>query len=74
MRTEPTSFYMSIVNHHGCMEGWDWGNFLYKKREISIHVQDIIIYHYISCCYHDISLCIIFSIMIYYCIMSLVVS
>ena len=22
VRTEPTSFYMSIVNHHGCMEGW----------------------------------------------------
>ena len=38
-----------------------WGNFQYKKREISI--QDIIIYHHISCCYHDISLCIIFSIM-----------
>ena len=42
----------------------DWGNFQYKKREISI--QDIIIYHHISCCYHDISLCIIFSIMIYH--------
>ena len=40
-----------------------WGNFLYKKREISI--QDIIIYHLISCRYHDISLCIIFSIMVY---------
>ena len=43
---------------------WDWWNFLYKKREISI--QDIIIYHLISCCYHDISLCIISSIMIYH--------
>ena len=42
----------------------DWGNFLYKKREISI--QDIIIYHHISCRYHDISLCIISSIMIYH--------
>ena len=41
-----------------------WGFFLYKKGSISI--QDIIIYHYISCRYHNISLCIIFSIMIYH--------
>ena len=42
----------------------DWGFFLYKKGSISI--QDIIIYHLISCRYHDISLCIISSIMIYH--------
>ena len=41
-----------------------WGFFRYKKRSISI--QDIIIYHHISCCYHHILLCIIFSIMIYH--------
>ena len=42
----------------------DWGFFLYKKGSISI--QDIIIYHLISCRYHNISLCIISSIMIYH--------
>ena len=39
----------------------DWGFFRYKKRSISI--QDIIIYHHISCRYHDISLCIMYDIM-----------
>ena len=42
----------------------DWGFFQYKKGSISI--QDIMIYHHVSCRYHDISLCIIFSIMIYH--------
>ena len=41
-----------------------WVFFQYKKGSISI--QDIIIYHLISCRYHDISLCIISSIMIYH--------
>jgi hypothetical protein len=45
----------------------DWGSFLYKKREFSI--QDIIIYHYISCQYHFVSCCII---IIFSYIMSLV--
>ena len=39
---------------------WYWGSFLYKKREFSI--QDIIIYHHISCQYHFVSCCIIISI------------
>ena len=43
---------------------WEWGFFQYKKGSISI--QDIIIYHHISCRYHDISLCIMSSIMIYH--------
>ena len=42
----------------------DWGFFRYKKRSISI--QDIIIYHHISCLSHDISLYIIYEIMIYH--------
>ena len=47
------------------VEIWgDWVFFLYEKGSISI--RDIIIYHHISCCYHNISLCIISSIMIYH--------
>jgi hypothetical protein len=46
---------------------WDWGNFLYKKREFSI--QDIIIYHHISLLYHCVS-CVSSSCISY--IMSLV--
>ena len=42
----------------------DWVFFLYKKRLFSI--QDIIIYHYISRCYHCVSLCIIVDITIYH--------
>ena len=41
-----------------------WGFFRYKKRLFSI--QDIIIYHYISRCYHCVSLCIIVDITIYH--------
>jgi hypothetical protein len=43
---------------------WYWGFFRYKKRLFSI--QDIIIYHYISRCYHCVSLCIIVDITIYH--------
>ena len=42
----------------------DWGFFQYKKRLFSI--QDIIIYHDISHCYHCVSLCIIVDITIYH--------
>jgi hypothetical protein len=41
----------------------DWGFFRYKKRSISI--QEFMIYHHISCLSHDISLYIIYEIMIY---------
>ena len=41
-----------------------WGFFQYKKRLFSI--QDISIYHYISRCYHCVSLCIIVDITIYH--------
>jgi len=44
--------------------GWDWGFFRYKNRLFSI--QDIIIYPYISRCYHCVSLCIIVDITIYH--------
>ena len=42
----------------------DWGSFLYQKREFSI--QEFMIYHHISCFSHDISLYIIYEIMIYH--------
>ena len=42
----------------------DWGSFRYKKREFSI--QEFMIYHHISCLSHDISLYIIYEIMIYH--------
>jgi hypothetical protein len=42
----------------------DWGFFRYKNRLFSI--QDIIIYPYISRCYHCVSLCIIVDITIYH--------
>ena len=41
-----------------------WGFFRYKKRLFSI--QDIIIYHHISRCYHCVSLCIIVVYTIYH--------
>ena len=47
-----------------CEERGYWGSFLYKKREFSI--QEFMIYHHISCISHDISLYIIYEIMIYH--------